>query len=136
MTTYTREAVDSFSTISATKTKNTLDRIAQRPITRNMITEIPDDVGSRFGDLRDLPEELLRQIPATRVDESERQIMEVIKGIYDGVASVDEILVGLYRLTGVVNDRKKLAGKLYRMVSNTPPLLLSVEKRRGVYQIP
>ena len=97
---------------------------------------LPDDVGKRFGDLSDLPESLLRQIPATRVDDQERAILDVVKLRYGGVASVDEILVGLYRQEGVVHERKKLASKLYRMVTGTPRLLEGLKDKRGVYRLP
>lgn len=101
-----------------------------------MENELPENIGSRFGDLSDLPEGLLRQIPVTRIDETEREILELVRGVFGGVASVDEVLVGLYRKHGVVHERKKIAGKLYRMVNSTPPLLVGVEKRRGVYRVP
>jgi len=35
--------------------------------------------------------------------------------MYDGVANVDEILVGLFRRTGEIYDRQPLANRLYRM---------------------
>lgn len=101
-----------------------------------MINQEPDNIGTRFGDLRDLPEELLRQIPATRIDDTERDVIDTMRQIFGGIASVDEVLVGLYRKTGVVHDRKKLAGKLYRMVNASPPLLEAVTGRRGIYRLP
>jgi hypothetical protein len=69
-----------------------------------------------------------------RVDDFEREILDVIRHGLGGVASVDEILVGLYRQFGKIHDRQKVAGKLYRMVSTKPPLLESVKKKRGVYR--
>ena len=96
----------------------------------------PDNLGSRFGDTSDLPEALLRQIPSARIGDLEREILDVVKLRFDGMASVDEVLVGLYRQSGVVHDRKKIAGKLYRMVGSKPRLLEAVEKKRGVYRLP
>lgn len=101
-----------------------------------MDDSLPEGIGSRFGDLKDLPEELLRQIPATRIDDTEREIMELLREEFSGAASVDEILIGLYRRHQTVHDRKKIAGKLYRMVSSKPPLLEAIEKKRGVYRLP
>ncbi|MDD3798557.1 MAG: hypothetical protein PHE36_05185 [Novosphingobium sp.] len=100
-----------------------------------MEDELPDDVGARFGRLDDLPEALLRQIPAARIDELEQEIIDVIRHRFSGVASVDEVLVGLYRQSGKIHDRKKVAGKLYRMVNTKPPLLEAVPKKRGIYRI-
>lgn len=102
---------------------------------RAMDEILPTDIGSRFGDLGDLPEALLRQIPATRIDETEQEIIDIIKGVFGGIASVDEVLVGLYRQTGTVHERKKLASKLYRMVNAKPPLLEAVPKKRGIYRV-
>lgn len=93
-------------------------------------------VGTRLGDLRDLPAELLRQLPSARMDELERQIVDLIGSEFDGVAAVDEIFVALFRRSGVIHDRRKLSSKLYRMVNSKPPLLEAVPKRRGVYRLP
>jgi hypothetical protein len=100
-----------------------------------MDNSLPREIGTRFGSLDDLPEELLRQIPAARIDETEQEIIDVMRGSFDGVASVDEILVGLYRATQVIHERRKLASKLYRMVNSKPPLLEAVPKKRGVYRV-
>lgn len=100
-----------------------------------MSDSLPENIGKRFGDLGDLPESLVQQIPAARVDDFERQILDVLKLQLDGFGTVDEILIGLYRLTGKVEDRGKLAGKLYRMVSRQPRLLKAHDGRRGLYQV-
>ena len=100
-----------------------------------MTDSLPEELGNRFGDLSDLPEELIRQIPATRVDESEKKILAILADRFGGMATVDEILVGIFRETGEVLDRAKLAGKLYRMVTRRPQLLDSVKGKRGVYRV-
>ena len=100
-----------------------------------MTDSLPENVGKRFGDLSNLPESLVQQIPAARVDDFERLILDVLKHQLDGVGTVDEILIGLYRLSGKVEDRVKLAGKLYRMASRQPRLLKTHEGRRGLYQV-
>lgn len=101
-----------------------------------MNDELPEGLGSRFGDINDLPEELRAQIAAVKIDAMEQNILDLLKLSFEGAATVDEIRVGLFRVTGEVIDRKKVAGKLYRMVGAKPPLLLSVEKKKGVYRIP
>ena len=93
-------------------------------------------IGSRLGDLKDLPDELLRQLPSARMDDLEREIIDIIGSVFDGAASVDEVFVALYRKTNVIHDRRKLSSKLYRMVNSKPPLLEAVAKRRGVYRLP
>jgi hypothetical protein len=101
-----------------------------------MSDENLERVGKRFGDLSGLPDELLRQIPAMRSDEEEEGFVGVIEQMYGGIASIDEILIGMYRQTGRILDRKKLSAKLYRMAVSTPPKLIPVEKKRGVYRLP
>jgi hypothetical protein len=100
-----------------------------------MDSSLPKEIGTRFGSLDDLPEALLRQIPAARIDETEQEIIDVIREAFEGVASVDEVLVGLFRSSGTIHDRRKLASKLYRMVNSKPPLLEAVPKKRGVYRV-
>ena len=101
-----------------------------------MSSDLPEGVGSRFGNLSDLPEELLKQIPAVRVDDLEREVIDLLRDQLEGAGSVDEILVGLYRKSGMIHERRRIAGKLYRMVNSNPQLLIAVEKRRGVYRLP
>ncbi len=91
------------------------------------------NVGKRFGDLSDLPEALRKQINFGQLDDLEEKIIKTLKNRYGGVASVDEILVGLYRDFGFIgDDRKFIANKLYRMTKSGA--LRSVKKRKGVYE--
>ena len=101
-----------------------------------MNTELPEGLGGRFGNLDDLPDELRAELIAARVGAVEQNILDLLAAQFDGVATVDEIRVGLFRMTGEIFDRRKLAGRLYRMVHSKPPLLESVQKKKGVYRIP
>jgi hypothetical protein len=89
----------------------------------------PRRIGKRIGSLSDLPPELVSQL-VTAIDELEEQIRRVINEDFDGAASVDEILVGLYRRFKVLEDRRRLASKLYRMLKDES--IFSHEKK-GVY---
>ena len=97
-----------------------------------MDDELPVDLGRRVGNIADLPEELRRQLQVAKVGELEQEIVSVIDDAYDGVANVDEILVGLYRLQEKIHQRQYIANKLYRMV--TQGQLESVPKKKGVYR--
>lgn len=88
-------------------------------------------VGKRLGNLADLPDELKNQLQATKIDQLERQILEVLLE-FEGVANIDEILVGLYRSFKVLQDRAFLSNKLYRMAKAGH--LTPVEKKKGVYK--
>ena len=86
-----------------------------------------------MGDLSDLPEELRKQLQIAKVSELEQVIISIIEEMYEGVANVDEILVGLYRKTDEVHQRQNLANKLYRMTAAKQ--LLSVPRKKGVYKV-
>lgn len=101
-----------------------------------MNSELPEGLGGRFGNIDDLPEELRAELIAARVGVVEQTILDLLAAQFDGAATVDEIRVALFRKTGEIFDRRKLAGRLYRMVNAKPPLLESVAKKKGVYRIP
>lgn len=97
-----------------------------------MQDELPNDLGRRVGDLDELPDELRRQLQIAKVGAQEQMIIGVLDRQFDGIANVDEILVGVYRATGEVWQRQFLANKLYRM--SVAKLLESVPKKKGVYR--
>ncbi len=96
--------------------------------------DVLDSVGKRLGDLSDLPEALRKQLNAAKMGELEEKIIRTIKERYDGAASIDEIMVGLFRdFQYVTEDRRTMANKLYRMTKAGH--LESVPKRKGVVKL-
>lgn len=89
------------------------------------------EVGKRIGDLQDLPEELKAQLQLSKLDALDEQILSVIKNRYEGVANIDEILVGLFRDNHVVQKRPLVASRLYRMGKDK--IIYPVPKKKGVY---
>jgi len=87
---------------------------------------------SKFGDLSDLPSELLKEINLSDSDHLERQIL-LLADELGGEISVDELLIGLYRRYKVLQQRKVLVGKLSRMIRKGS--LLSAQGRKGVYRV-
>ena len=85
---------------------------------------------SRLGDLSDLPPELLAELSTPRGDEMENQIMVVLQA-YGGTADLDQILVGLYRKFKVVQKRRFLQNKVWRMCQKS--MLWSIRGKKGVY---
>ena len=81
-------------------------------------------------DLSDLPAELLKELSATKTDELETQIVTIINAS-DGVADIDTILINLFRRYQVVQTRKFLQNKLWRMTQKE--ILWSVEGKKGSY---
>ncbi len=82
-----------------------------------------------LGNINDIPQELRDELLVGKTDEIEDQIVTVINA-YGGEASLDQILVGLFRKFQVVQKRKFLMNKLYRM-----SMIWSVHGRKGVYTI-
>ena len=97
-----------------------------------MNEELLKNVGKRIGSLNDLPKELRDQLNVAKSDDLTDDIVDVIKE-FDGIANIDEILVGLYKKDGKIQQRQFVANKLYRMTR--AGFVQSVEGKRGVYKV-
>ena len=80
-----------------------------------------------LGNIHDLPPELQNELSVTKADALEDQLVTVINA-YGGQASLDQILVGLYRKFEISQKRRFLQNKLYRM-----SMIWSVPGRKGIY---
>ncbi|GGH41539.1 hypothetical protein SAMN05444007_1292 [Cribrihabitans marinus] len=101
-----------------------LEWAVQRIVDLEALTSaLPPDLGN----IHDLPQELRDELSIAKTDELEDQIVTVINA-YGGEASLDQILVGLYRKFKVTQKRRFVQNKLYRM-----SMVWSVEGRKGVY---
>jgi len=85
---------------------------------------------SDLGNLHELPQELLDELSVTKTDELEDQLVAVINS-YDGEASLDQILVGIFNKFGDIHKRRFLQNKLYRMVK--AKIIWSLGGRKGIY---
>jgi len=88
-----------------------------------LTSALPADLGN----VHDLPPELLKELSVAKTDELEDQLVTVIRA-YNDQASLDQILVGLYRKFKVQQQRRFLQNKLYRMET-----VWGVHGRKGVY---
>lgn len=88
-------------------------------------------VGSRIGNIDDLPESIRTQLVSFQMDELESQILDLLNDQLDSVATIDEILVGLWRIHETAHQRDQLANKIYRMTRKEQ--LFSVSGKKGVY---
>lgn len=66
-------------------------------------------------DLAGLPDELLRELSIARGDPLDAQIVAVFQSL-GGSADLDQLLIGLFRKYSVVQKRRFLQNKLWRMV--------------------
>ena len=78
-------------------------------------------------DLSGLPAELIAELSVGRTDELEQQILAVLRERGEGVA-LDDILVGLYRRFGVIQTRRRIQSRLYRMRDKE---LVRIERKRA-----
>lgn len=91
-------------------------------------------VGQRLGDTSDLPLALRNQLKAATLDDLSEKIITTLRDRFEGVANVDELMVGLFRdHQYITKDRRVLANKLYRM--QKADLLDAVPKRKGIYKL-
>lgn len=81
-------------------------------------------------DLSDLPPELLKELSATRTDELETQIVTILNAS-NCVADIDTILINLFRRFEVVQTRRFLQNKLWRMTQKE--IIWSVDGKKGSY---
>ena len=103
----------------------------------DLLAEVPDELVRLYGltsalpadlgNVHDLPPELLEELSVAKADELEDQLVTVIRA-YGDEASLDQILVGLWRKFKVSQKRRFLQNKLYRMDT-----VWSVSGRKGVY---
>jgi hypothetical protein len=77
--------------------------------------QLPKPEGDTGGGDGDLPPALLKELRRRKPDQRERQLLAVLAGC-GGSADLDGILVGLYRGFGVIEKRRVLQNKLWRLV--------------------
>ncbi len=90
------------------------------------------NLDARAPDVADLPAELLRELSAGHTDVLEARIIEVF-GILGGSASLDQLLIGLFRKFHVIQKRRFLQNKIWRMVRKGR--LHTVPKVRGMFSL-
>jgi hypothetical protein len=88
------------------------------------------DEKSEMLDTSDLPAELLKELSAGHADKLEDQIVDVMRA-HGGSADLDQLLIGLYRKSRVVQKRRFLQNKLWRMVRKG--LLRKNREDRGTF---
>lgn len=85
-----------------------------------------------WDEVQDLPPEMIAELSVTDGDKLEFDIIQVIEDA-GGAASLDRILLELYRRTGEVTKRTWLNNRLYRMVQKEA--IHSVPGKKGVYSL-
>lgn len=87
-------------------------------------------VPASYGDLSDLPPELFSELSGVKVDDLEQQIHSIMNA-NDGETDIDIILIELFRRFKVIQTRRFIQNKAWRMVQKG--LIYSVAGRKGIY---
>lgn len=91
-------------------------------------------ISKEYGDLSDLPEEVLAQLNLSKIDELEQQLRDIVLSADGAEISLDPIIIELYRRHKIIQERRFIMNKLYRMAQKG--LIESVDGKKGVYFIP
>jgi hypothetical protein len=87
-------------------------------------------VGNAFGDLSDLPPEVIAELSVAKLDELEQQMRDIVaSGV--GEVGLDTVIIELYRRHKLIHPRRYVMNKLYRMAQKG--LIGAVEGKKGVY---
>ena len=81
-------------------------------------------------DLEGLPEEVLKQLSISDGDRTDFAVLNLLEEL-GGIATLDQLLIGLYRKTGEVLKRQALTSRLYRMTQKE--LIYGISGKKGVY---
>jgi len=83
-------------------------------------------------DIEDLPEDLIKELSISDADKAEFVILNMIEEA-GGIMSLDQIIVGLYKLTNEINKRNAITNRMYRM--GNKGLIHAVPNKKGVYSL-
>jgi hypothetical protein len=100
-----------------------LDRVPARPVKQVQLS-------LSFDELEGLPEELLQELSISGGDRTDYTILRILEEL-GGIASLDRIIIGLFKQTGEVNKRSTITSRLYRM--SQKGLIFPVPNKKGAY---
>ena len=83
-----------------------------------------------INDYEKLPKAIKKELCFGHMDDLSEKIIDVLN-FYEGVANIDEIIVGMYRMFDVIKTRNYYVGKLYKMARNH--LINNVKGKKGLY---
>ena len=91
-------------------------------------------VGTRLGNIDDLPEELKKQIPEFALGGLDEQVYNVLKENLEGIASLSEIMIALYQRYKVMDkNRQEVTEAVYRLIRKK--VVVGVKGRKAVYKL-
>ena len=101
---------------------------------KKMTNDIMSKVGTRLGNIDDLPEELKKQIPEFALGGLDEQVYNVLKENLEGIASLSEIMIALYHRYKVVDkNRQEVTEAVYRLIRKK--VVVGIKGRKAVYKL-
>lgn len=125
--TWAQTVSDSAAATRHNQNANTLDAVLAE---LEQLRRITQPIPASYGDLSDLPPELLKELSGIKADDREQQLFTIIKSGEEEV-ELDAILIELWRRFKVVETRKFLQNKLWRMAQKG--MIWTVAGKKGVY---
>ncbi len=99
-----------------------------------MDENILEKVGTRLGNIDDLPEELKKQIPEFALEGLDEQVYIVLKDDLDGVASLSEVMIALYHHFKIFNkSRAEITDAIYRLIRKK--MVKGIKGRKAIYAL-
>lgn len=99
-----------------------------------MNENVLEKVGTRLGNIDDLPEELKKQIPEFALGGLDEQVYNVLKENLEGIASLSEIMIALYQRYKVMDkNRQEVTEAVYRLIRKK--VVVGVKGRKAVYKL-
>lgn len=100
----------------------------------DMVADLLKKVGTRLGNIDDLPEELKKQIPEFALGGLDEQVYIVLKDDLEGIANLSEIIIALYQRFKVADKtRQEVTDAVYRLIRKK--VVESIKGRKAVYKI-
>ncbi len=125
------DSVERFKSLLA-DLEHLMNRINENPELLSVHSDVAPRLGLSWEEIHGLPQELLEELSISESDKTEFNISALITEL-GGVASLDRLLVALFRQSGEITKRAALNQRLYRMVQKE--LIYSVPGKKGVYSI-
>lgn len=107
-----------------------LEAARQPPAAPPPRTNGPVQLSLSLEEVKDLPEELIKELSISDSDRTDFAITSIIDDA-GGVITLDRLLIALYKRTGEVFKRQALTNRLYRM--GQKGLVFGVSGKKGLY---
>ncbi len=99
-----------------------------------MTSDLLNKVGTRLGNIDDLPDTVKKQIPEFALGGLDEQVYIVLKDDLEGIANLSEIIIALYQRFKVADKtRQEVTEAIYRLIRKK--VVESVKGRKAVYKI-